>query len=153
MFAPTSRRASGVKKQGCTSILRENPFWGKRRERFLWKYTDTNQMCLFFFFFRFLFSCVRLLALTTGREVREIPKSKEHSRPSRSKGDVWVWPQNQSKRPTRQNPSRIAYNEQVASDDRMFVPTSRRASGAKKQGDKTVLQGYKPCKLKKSMKK
>ena len=45
-------------------------------------------------------------------------------------------------------PRRIAYNEQIALDDRMFIPTSRRASDAEKQWDKTVLQGYKPCKLK-----
>ena len=107
-------------------------------------------MCLFFlFFFVFcLFSCVRLLVLTTEREVRGIPKSKEHSRPSRpsrSKGVVRVRLENQS---TRQNPSRIAYNEQIALDDRMFILPSRRASGAEKQGDKTVLQGCKPCKLK-----
>lgn len=40
--------------------------------------------------------------------------------------------QKQGKSQMPQNPSKIAYNERIALDDRMFIPVPKRASGTKK---------------------
>lgn len=53
--------------------------------------------------------------------------------------------QKQGKSQMPQNPSKIAYNERIALDDRMFIPVPKRASGTKKQGNICIWRYFLEC--------